>query len=265
MVASSTFANGMEHFTKVMQVSANNTANSQTDGFKSATAEAEDLFYRNLRRAGIRTDPSGTIAAVGKQIGAGVSISSIARNHAQGDFRQTGNQLDLAINGKGYFRIERPDGTYGYKRAGNFSLDKDRRIVTQAEGFLLSPGFEVPSNVEAGGITVAENGTVTAKVAGQIDPQELGRINLYFFANDKGLEAIGQNIFLETEASGTPTEGLPGEDGVGTIRQGYLESSNVNMVMEVAKFIETSRAYEYCASGLKLCSDMQKSTVSAAA
>lgn len=263
--AGSTFANGMEHFALRMAVHASNTSNSETVGFKSSTPEAEDLFYVNLMRAGSRYASSNNVSAIGKQIGIGVTLSGVARNHLQGDLVASSDQYHFAINGKGYFRVELPDGTFGYKRAGNFKANAEGNQITTNEGYPLTPNITLPDNLVGNNITVKEDGTVSGKIQGQVEEQVLGEIKLYHFINDKGLDASGGNILIETTASGRPIEGVPGLDGVGVIKQNFLEKSNVNMVQEVADFIRISRAYEYCASGLKNYSDMQKAGTSVAA
>jgi flagellar basal-body rod protein FlgG len=224
-----------------VDVISNNISNMTTTGFKRRRAEFQDLLYRNLRRPGATSSSIGTIVPSGIQIGAGVKTASVNRLHEQGSMEVTNNNLDLAINGRGFFQIQRPDGETAYTRAGSFQLNPDGDIVT-GDGYLVEPNITVPE--DAIDISVNENGEVFVKLDGQIEPQNVGQLQLVSFANPAGLEAIGQNLLLETPASGDPTTGNPGDDGFGRIEQGTLELSNVDIVSEITRMITAQRAYE---------------------
>lgn len=235
-----TAATGMDAQQTRMDTIANNLANANTTGFKKSRADFEDLLSETLRSPA-DASPQGGSAPVPLQVGLGVRTSSTTRTFGQGDIIDTGNPLDLAIGGTGFFRIQRPSGEMAYSRAGNFSVDSEGRMVTAA-GMLLEPGITVPK--EATQVTVAVDGTVTAKMPGQVLPSDLGRIELATFVNPAGLEALGGNLYTETVASGSPILARPGEQGTGTLMQGQLESSNVKAVEEMVAMISTQRSYE---------------------
>jgi len=224
-----------------VEVISNNIANSTTTGFKRQRTEFQDLLYQNLRRIGATSSDAGTIVPSGIQVGAGVRPSAVYRINEQGNITVTDNQLDLAINGRGYFQITLPSGDTAYTRAGSFQLSADGEIVT-SDGYLLQPGMNVPE--DAVEISVSDGGQVQAKVDGQIAPVDVGQITLATFANDAGLEAIGDNLLLETPASGAAVIGDPGDPGFGKVLQGTLETSNVNVVQEMTTLIQAQRAYE---------------------
>ena len=224
-----------------VEVISNNIANMNTTGFKRQRAVFQDLIYQNLLRVGTQTTESGTIEPSGIQIGVGVNAGAVYRITEQGSLTNTGNDLDLAIQGKGYFRITLSDGSSAYTRAGTFQLSPTGLIVTQ-DGLNVAPGLTVPN--DAIDITINQNGEVLAIINGQVTPTNVGQIELVSFANESGLEAIGDNLLLETAASGTATPGVPGVGGNGTILQGFLETSNVNPVAEVTSLITAQRAYE---------------------
>lgn len=224
-----------------VEVISNNIANLNTTGFKRQRAAFQDLLYQNVRRVGSNSSDAGTIVPSGVQIGVGVKAGSVYRISEQGDLSITDNPLDMAINGRGFFHVTLPTGEDAYTRAGTFSVAPDGQIVTQ-EGFVVAPGIVVPNNVED--ISINANGEVLAKVAGQTNFQNLGQFELATFFNDAGLEAIGDNLFLETPASGAATVGIPGQAGFGVIQQGFLETSNVNPVQEITHLITAQRAYE---------------------
>lgn len=224
-----------------VEVISNNIANMTTTGFKRQRAEFQDLLYQNLRRVGSNSSDAGTVVPSGVQVGAGVKTAAVYRINEQGNISVTGNALDLAINGQGYFQVELPDGQTAYTRAGSFQLNAEGTIVT-ADGYNLQPGITVPQN--AVDITVNPNGEVLVKLDGQIEPQNVGQIQLAVFPNPAGLEAVGDNLLLETPASGQVIAGNPGAPGIGRVIQQALETSNVNIVSEITNLITAQRAYE---------------------
>ncbi len=224
-----------------VEVISNNIANMNTTGFKRQRAEFQDLLYQNLRRIGSASSDAGTIVPSGVQLGAGVRANAVYRITEQGNLTSTSNPYDLAINGEGYFRIQLPSGEDAYTRAGAFSVDPQGQLVTQ-DGYVVSPGITIPT--DAIDVAINTSGTVEVKLAGQSTPQNVGQLELAIFPNEAGLEAIGDNLFLETPASGAPQTGVPGSTGYGDIRQGFLETSNVNPVQEVTNLIAAQRAYE---------------------
>lgn len=223
-----------------MRVIANNLANVNTTGFKRDRAQFETLAYQTITAAGA---PSSAEAryATGTALGSGVQMTGTARLNTQGALSTTDNPLDLAIEGDGFFQVTMPDGRIGYTRAGNFNLSAEGQIVT-GEGYPLQPQIQVPEGTES--ITIGNDGTVSAKMPGETESTTLGQIELARFVNPAGLQALGSNLLVETAASGTPQTGLAGIDGRGSIQQGALEASNVNVVQELVDMIETQRAYE---------------------
>lgn len=224
-----------------VEVISNNIANMSTTAFKRQRAEFQDLLYQNLRRPGATSSDANTIVPSGIQIGVGVRAAGVYRIHEQGNLTTTGNTYDLAINGKGFFQITLPSGETAYTRAGSFQVDGQGQLVT-VDGYLLQPGIQVPQGALS--VSIDATGIVEARLAGQAQPQQLGQIQLATFINEAGLEATGDNLFLETPASGQPTVGNPNAAGFGTLRQGYLETSNVNPVQEITNLITAQRAYE---------------------
>lgn len=235
-----TAASGMTAQQSNMDVIANNLANVNTTGHKKHRAEFQDLMYQTLRQAGIETGPD-TQLPTGLQMGHGVRMVATNTIHTQGNFQSTGNPLDMAIEGEGYFQVTMPDGTVAYTRDGSFKRDSTGRLTT-AEGYLLEPEIVIPDN--ATDITISTDGRVFAKIPGQNEPEDEGQIELTRFTNPAGLESIGRNLYLETAASGAPINSVPGEDGAGTIVQSYLEMSNVQVVEEMVNMIIAQRAYE---------------------
>lgn len=236
-----------------VEVISNNIANMNTTGYKRQRAEFQDLLYQNLRRVGATSSDTGTIVPSGVQIGVGVKTAAVYRITEQGNVVSTGNTLDLAIQDRGLFRIELPSGEDGYTRAGAFQLSPDGEIVT-TDGFTVAPGIAIPQ--DAVDISISATGDVQVKIAGQVDPLNVGQLELVTFPNVAGLEAIGDNMFLETPASGSAIVGVPGLDGVGTILQGFLETSNVNPVHEITTLITAQRAYEMNAQVITLSDEM---------
>jgi flagellar basal-body rod protein FlgG len=224
-----------------VEVIANNLANMNTTAYKMQRAEFQDLLYQNVERPGSASADTGAVLPAGIQIGVGVRTAATYRITGQGNLNSTGNPYDLAINGKGYFHIQMPDGTDAYTRAGAFSLSPDGQMVTD-KGYVVAPGLAIPQ--DALSITVNAQGQVQALVAGQTAPQTLGQLELARFPNEGGLQAIGDNLYTETPASGAVLTGLPGTPGYGTLQQGFLETSNVNAVQEITDLITAQRAYE---------------------
>ena len=217
-----------------------NLANVATNGFKRSHAQFEDLLYQNLRQAG-GLATAQTQLPTGLQLGTGVRPVATNRIFTQGTLQQTGNELDLAIDGRGFFTVQMPDGTVGYTRDGSFRMDAQGQLVTP-NGTPLAPPITLPPNTQS--ITVGRDGIVSVKVLGQPAPVQVGQVQLATFLNPAGLDPRGQNIFMETAASGAPNIATPGLNGTGLINQGYVESSNVNVVEELVAMIQTQRAYE---------------------
>jgi len=240
-----------------VEVISNNLANMNTHGYKRQRVEFQDLLYQNLERVGAASSDTGTVVPSGIQIGVGVRTGSVYRITEQGNLVTTGNTYDMAVNGEGYFRIEQPDGTDAYTRAGTFQLSPDGQIVN-AEGYVVAPGITVPP--EAVDVSINPQGEVQVKLAGQVDPQTMGQLELVTFPNPAGLEAIGENMLLETPASGLASVGVPGTDGYGTIMQGFLETSNVNAVEEITSLITAQRAYEMNSKVISTADEMLSTT-----
>lgn len=224
-----------------VDVISNNIANTTTSGFKRQRAEFHDLIYQNKQMPGAPSTDSGTTVPMGMQFGLGVSLGSIYRLHEQGTIKMTENPFDLAITGEGYFQIDMPNGDTAYTRSGVFSPNENGELVT-AQGYTLQPGITIPA--DATEVVINQSGEVLAQITGQPTMQNLGQIQLASFVNPAGLEGIGDTLFLETTASGAPTTGNPAEDNFGSIRQGALENSNVNIVEEITNLITAQRAYE---------------------
>lgn len=218
----------------------NNLANTSTVGFKRDRAVFEDLLYQNQRQAGAQQTPDTELPS-GLQLGAGVRVVATQKEFTQGTLQVTEQSLDVAIDGHGFLQMLQPDGSIAYTRNGQLQINSDGQIVN-ADGYLLEPAIIVPEGATK--ITIGTNGTVNAYTPGQVDPQQLGDITLVDFINPSGLQPIGGNLFLETVASGNPVEGTPGENGLGVVKQGMLENSNVDIVEEMVNMITTQRAYE---------------------
>ena len=236
-----------------VEVISNNIANMNTTGFKRQRAEFQDMLYQTQRRVGSGTSSSDTVAASGIQVGAGVRAAGTYRISEQGSVTQTGNRYDLAIDGKGYFRVRLPSGQEGYTRAGSFQLSDQGELVT-AEGYTIEPGVAIPQG--AIDVAITPTGEVQAKLDGQSAFQTVGQIDLATFPNEAGLEAIGGNIVLESAASGAPNIGQPGADGFGSLSQGFVEASNVNPVAEITALITAQRAYEMNSRVIKAADEM---------
>lgn len=231
---------GLDAQEKRMNVISNNLANVNTTGFKKDRANFEDLIYQTVRQAGGQTSED-TLLPSGLSLGTGVRVVATEKMHTQGNVVQTGNGLDVAIEGRGFFEILQPDGTVAYSRDGSFQLNEQGELVTSS-GQPLQPGIQVPDGVQS--VTIGADGVVTAQVAGQPQPIQIGNIQLTDFINPAGLQPIGRNLFVETAASGVPQQGVPTQNGLGGLVQGALESSNVNVAEELVNMIETQRAFE---------------------
>ncbi len=237
-----------------MQVIANNLANVNTTGFKRDRANFQSLGYQLMTQAGASASAENRYAT-GLNLGTGVRMAGTARTETQGTLTATGNNLDMALEGAGYFQVQMPDGRTGYTRAGNFNLSADGTIVT-SDGKALQPAIQIPEGTTA--ISIASDGTVSAAIAGQAEASELGRIEIARFTNPAGLMAIGDNILVETTASGAPQVGAAGEEGRAVIRSGMLEGSNVNVVEELVDMIETQRAYEVNSKMIQAADEMMR-------
>lgn len=243
---------GMEGQQFKLDTIANNLANVATNGYKRGGVVFEDLMYDSLRQAGAASSDQ-TQLPTGLQVGLGARVSASTRNFSQGNLQQTGNNLDMAIKGQGFFQVQLPDGSTAYTRDGSFQLDATGKIVT-ANGHVLEPGITVPANAQS--VTVAADGTVSVTLPSQATPQNVGQLQLATFINPSGLDPRGQNLYAETAASGTPSTGAPGADGRGGLMQGYVEGSNVNVVEELVAMIATQRAYELNSKAIQTTDQM---------
>ena len=232
----------------------NNLANVNTSGFKRDRVMFSDLFYQNQRTPGGQLDENNT-APTGIQFGTGVKIIGTQKEFSTGNIQNTGQDLDVAITGQGFFQVETPDGEIAYTRAGNLQRNQEG-VITNAAGLPLVPQIELPANTKE--IQIAKDGTVMAQVGGETDPVELGQITLVNFVNPAGLEAVGGNLYRETAASGEAVEGVPGEEAFGQLEQGSLEGSNVQVVEEMVDMITVQRAYEMNAKMVSAADDMLK-------
>ena len=246
-------ATGMSAQSLNVEVIANNIANINTTGYKRARAEFTDLLYQSERIAGVSNRGRDATVPEGAQIGLGVRVAAIRNLNLQGALTNTGNKLDLALQGRGRFQIQGGDGQTVYTRDGALNTNATGQIVT-ADGYQIIPTMQVPNNTTA--VNVNETGLVTAIVAGQAQPQQIGQLTLANFANEVGLEPLGNNLFRETPASGQATTGVPGDPGFGIVRQGYLEASNVDPVKEITDLIQAQRAYEMNSKVIQASDDM---------
>lgn len=235
-----------------MSVVANNLANTNTTGFKRDRANFEDLLYQQLRQPGGATSAQTQLPS-GLQLGTGVRVVSTVKDFEQGNPQQTGRALDVMINGRGFFEVRMPDGTPAYTRDGSFQINAEGELVT-ASGFPVEPGIQVPEGAQS--LTVGQDGTVSVQLAGQAQALEIGMLTISDFINPAGLQARGQNLYLETTASGPAQNGTPGLAGLGMLEQGALEGSNVNVVEELVGMIETQRAYEMNAKAISTTDSM---------
>jgi flagellar basal-body rod protein FlgG len=257
MQALHTAATGMAAQELSVQVISNNIANLQTTGFKKQTAAFQDLIYQHIRRVGAQSSDQGTILPVGIDIGGGVKTVGTPRSMTQGTLSQTGNDLDLAITGVGFFKVQMPDGTFQYTRDGTFQMDNQGRIVT-AQGNPVQPTITIPNN--SSGLTVNAQGQVSVTVPGSTNSQIIGQFTLTRFINQAGLQPVGNNQYTDTPSSGPPQDGLASAEGYGTITQGSLEQSNVDVVSEMSNLIAAQRAYEMNAKVVSAADQMMQST-----
>lgn len=234
-------ATGMSAQQMRVEVISNNLANMNTTGYDTRRAEFADLHYQQVTRPGTINAADGTVLPTGVQLGLGVRPASVTISHSQGALSQTGGDLDLAIEGRGYLEVTLPSGQQAFTRDGALKRTGDGLIVT-SDGFTVVPGITVPDDARS--ISINSSGEVYAYFQDQVEPQLLGQFSLTMFTNEQGLEAIGSNLFVETEASGGPIAGVPGDPGYGTVRQGYLEDSSVDPVREITELIEAQRGYE---------------------
>ncbi len=223
-----------------LDVITNNLANVSTNGFKKSRAVFEDLLYQTLRQPGAQSSQQTTLPT-GLQIGLGTKPVATERIHTQGSLSQTGNALDVAVQGQGFFQVQMPDGTLAYTRDGSFQKDANGQLVTSS-GYQLSPPIQIPADAQS--VTISRDGQVNVLRPGQAAPQNAGSIQLATFVNPGGLQSQGENLYVETASSGTPTPNTPGANGAGLLSQGYVETSNVNVVEELVSMIQTQRAYE---------------------
>ena len=224
-----------------VEVISNNIANMNTTAFKRQRPEFQDLLYQNVRQIGSQSSDTGTVLPSGVQLGSGVKTASVYRITEQGDLVHSGINLDVAMQGRGWFSIQMPNGDTAYTRAGAFSRSAQGQIVT-VDGYIVGPGINIPPDSTS--ISINESGQVHVKIAGQVQPQNVGQFELSVFPNEAGLEGIGDNLFLETPASGAAVAGIAGIGGFGSLLQGFLETSNVNAVAEITSLITAQRAYE---------------------
>lgn len=243
---------GMEAQQTQLDHISHNLANSATNGYKKSHAVFEDLMYQNMRQAGANSTEQTTLPT-GLQVGLGTRAVATSRSFTQGNLQQSGNSLDIAIRGNGFFEVQMPDGTTGYTRDGAFQVNNQGQLVTN-NGFLVQPGITIPANATS--ITVGQDGTVSVVTPGQATPQTVGQLQLTNFINPAGLEPKGQNLFAETAASGTPNTGAPGQENFGALQQGFVETSNVNVVEELVGMIQTQRAYELNSKAIQTSDQM---------
>jgi flagellar basal-body rod protein FlgG len=247
-----TAASGMESQQKNIDVIANNLANVNTTGFKKSRADFQDLMYQNLKTTGAPSTNTTQIPT-GIQIGLGSRLAAVTKIFTTGDFSQTGNELDLAIEGDGFFQIQLPDGSTAYSRSGAFKKDSTGRVVT-SDGYPLLPAITIPTNATK--TTIGTDGTVSVLQAGQNTATQVGNIQLASFSNPSGLSAQGKNLFIVSDASGAATTGTPGQTGLGTLAQGFLEMSNVSVMEEMVNMITGQRAYEVNSKAVQAADEM---------
>ncbi|MHA1597400.1 MAG: flagellar basal-body rod protein FlgG [Alphaproteobacteria bacterium] len=250
-------ATGMMAQQRNVEVVSNNLANMNTTGYMRRRTEFNDLLYQNLRRVGSTSSDAGTVVPSGVQIGLGVKLAAVYRIHEQGNLTATDNTFDMAIQGKGFFQILKPNGETAYTRDGTFQLNGKGEVVTH-EGFKLLPSISVPQ--KAIDVTINASGEVLAKIEGTVGLKNVGQIQTALFANEAGLQAEGGNLYTQTAASGSATTGAPGTPGYGSILQGFLETSNVNAVEEISNLISAQRAYEMNSKVIKTSDEMMGTT-----
>jgi len=238
-----------------MDVIANNLANVNSSGFKKSRADFQDILYQTSRAAGTGVD--GGEVPTGIQVGLGSRVASVQKIFTTGDFQQTENELDLAIEGQGFFQVTLPDGNEAYTRSGAFKKDSTGKLVT-SDGYPLTPEIVIPEGSTS--ITIGKNGTVDVMLDGEDTPTEVGNIELIRFGNPSGLKSLGRNLYAETPTTGNPLSGTPGEEGFGMLSQGFLEGSNVNIMEEMVNMIAGQRAYEVNSKAIKTADEMLQMT-----
>ena len=243
---------GMEAQQTQLDVVSHNLANVSTNGFKRSTAVFEDLMYQNLRQVGSNTTDQSQLPT-GLQLGLGVRTVATARSFAQGSLQQSGNNLDVAVKGNGFFQVTQADGTLAYTRDGSFQVNSNGQMVTN-NGLPVGNGITIPANAQS--VSIGADGIVSVVLPASATPQQVGSIALVNFINPAGLEPRGQNLYTETAASGTPQAGTPGTNGLGTVMQGFVETSNVNVVQELVGMIQTQRAYEMNSKAIQTSDQM---------
>ena len=243
---------GMEAQQTQLDTISNNLANVSTNGYKRSHAVFEDLMYQNLRQAGANSSEQ-SVLPTGLQVGLGTRAVATARNFSQGNLQQSANPLDVAVRGNGFFELQMPDGTTGYTRDGSFQVSAQGQLVSN-NGYPVQPGITIPAAAQS--VTIGSDGTVSVTLPGQALPQSVGQLHLAGFVNPSGLEPKGQNIYAETAASGTPNAGAPGQNGLGPVQQGFVETSNVNVVEELVAMIQTQRAYELNSKAIQTSDQM---------
>ena len=248
-------ASGMLAQQMNVDVISNNIANMTTNGFKRQRVDFKDLMYQNIDRPGTQSSDAGTVMPSGLQLGLGVRVASVYRINEQGPMQITENPLDVAVNGDGFFQVTMPDGNTAYSRSGIFQVNENGELVT-TQGFTLEPTISIPD--DAVDVEINAQGEVLVSINGQADQSNVGQIQLAGFINPAGLEAIGDNLFTETTASGSPTLNNPGTDNLGTLQQGAIESSNVNVVEEITRLIEAQRAYEMNSNVIRTSDEMMQ-------
>ena len=257
MRALHTAATGMMAQELNVQVISNNIANMRTTAYKRQRAEFQDLLYEHVRRVGTQTSDQGNILPAGIELGSGVKTVGTPRLMSQGELVQTQKDYDVAIRGAGFFKVLLPDGRTAFTRDGSFELDAQGRLVT-AQGNVVQPGITIPQNSTS--IAINSQGQVSVTQPGSTIPSTIGQLELSNFINTAGLQSMGDNLYLETPASGTPQNGTPGGDGFGNLQQGYLEQANVEAVSEISDLIAAQRAYEMNAKVISACDQMLQST-----
>jgi len=237
-----------------MTVVSHNLANVSTNGFKKDRAVFEDLLYQNVRQVGAATSQD-TTAPTGLNLGTGVRVVATEKNYTQGGLNNTGNSLDVAVNGRGFFQVLMPDGSFAYTRDGSFKMSAEGELVT-ASGYKVQPGITIPSGAQS--ISIGADGVVSAQLAGQSSPTQIGTLQLTDFVNPSGLQPRGENLLSESAASGPAQSSTPGLNGLGTLQEGFLEGSNVNVVEELVTMIETQRAYEMNSKAISTADQMMQ-------
>jgi flagellar basal-body rod protein FlgG len=251
--AMSTAATGMQAQEEQIQVISNNLANASTPGFKVSRAHFQDLLYVDQRQAGTQSSQSSFVPT-GSEVGLGTKTASVDQIFTEGELDNTGNPLDVAVQGSGFFQISMPDGSIAYTRDGSFRTDQNGRVVT-LDGYQVMPGINIPQNAQ--NITIGPDGTVSAQVGNQTLPTQVGQLQLINFLNPGGLQPVGQNLYKQSQASGAPQTGIAGQNGFGSIAQGFLEMPNESTVQELVGLISAQRAYEASSKAVQVADQMQ--------